>query len=227
MPSEFLNSPEADTVTSGRAPGGEEVGSEGNYNLGAGQVEVRHQVLLEYILQSRSVGNVVHGLKCQVRAADGFGEPGNQHPHVTTHGPGHDSYPARGGLNSGPQGVQGGIPIYRLVLARTTGTGAAHGTGYTVGVVGGLERGFATRALLSQVGGVEGVALDLLRPPFHHPDDDPFARRASAAKAGVPVVLASDQILREFRRTLEAELTLADAKAFAGHRAHRGEASPS
>ena len=112
-------------------------------------------------------------------------------------------------------------------LAGAAVAAAPHCAGDAVGVVEGLYAGLAAGVGLALVGGIEGIALDLLGPAFHDADEDALAGRAVAAKAGVPVVLAADEVFREAHRALDAELAFADAEALTGHGADGAETGPS
>ena len=102
------------------------------------------------------------------------------------------------------------------------GAVAAHGAGDAVGVVEGLDAGFAGGVGFALVGGVEGIALDFFGAALHYADKDAVGGGAVAAEAGVPVILAADQVLGEANGALDAEFAFADAEAFAGHGAGGG-----
>ena len=122
-----------------------------------------------------------------------------------------------------------------VVVAEASGVGgdivagavAAHWPRDAVGVVEGLDSGFAAGVGFALVGGVEGVALDFFGAAFHHADEDAVGGGAVAAEGGVPVILAADQVLGEGYGALDAEFAFADAEAFAGHGAGGGESGPS
>jgi hypothetical protein len=77
------------------------------------------------------------------------------------------------------------------------------------------------------VGRVVGIALNLLGPAFHDADNDPFAGRTSPAKAGVPVVVTSDQVFGKADRALDVQLPTSDAEPLTGYGAHRSQTGPS
>ena len=214
-------------VPTGRGnPGCQEIRAEGQQEVGVGQIKVRKGILLEDVFHRRPVGNVVHGVEGQMLAAHRPRKPIHQLGHVAPKGFRDHQHVVPVLLELGLEYVQGRRPVQGFKLARTPAARPAHGTGQTFGVVHRLQTRFTAGALLSLVDGIQGVALDLLGAAFHHPHDYPLGGWAGAAQGGVPVILTPDQVFGQTDRALEAELTLSNAKPFAGHRAHGGEAGP-
>ena len=182
--------------------------------------------MLEDVFHRRLVGDVVHGVERQMLAAHRPGEAVHQLGHVAPEGFRDHQHVVPVLLELGFEYVQGRRPVQWFELARTPAARPVHGTCQTFGVVHRLQTRFTTGALLTLVDGIRGVALNLLGAAFHHPHDYPLGGWAGAAQGGVPVILTPDQVFRQTDRALETELTFSNAKPFAGHRAHGGEAGP-
>ena len=220
--------PVASVPAGGRNPGGEEVGAEGQNEIRVIDVEIGEDVLSVDVFDGGTVDVVVVGLELQVLDAGGLGEPAGQHPEMPAGRLGDHGGVGAAVLDLAGQGVHPlGLPGDSVVETRAPVAAALHGTGNAIGVVQRLDPGLASRAGLSLVGGVVGVALDLLGPALHDANQNALAGRAVAAKAGVPVVLAPHQVFGKAYRALYVELTLADAEALAGHGPDGRETSPS
>ena len=137
---------------------------------------------------------------------------------VTAQGLGNRQHPSAPFVQFMPEGVHGAGPRDRRELAGTSGSAALHGTGDPVRMVQSLEAGVAPGALLPQVNGVEGVALDLLSPAFHHPNQDALSGWAIAAEGRVPVIGPLYQVFGQHCRALNIQFPVTDSKPFTGYR---------
>ena len=211
----------------GRNPGGEEVCAEGQDEVGVLDVEVGEDVLLVDVLDGGAVDVIVHGLELQVLDAGGLGETVRKHPQVAAHGLGDHDGVVAAVVELAGEGVHPlWVPGNGVELAGAAVAAALHWAGDAVGMIEGLDASLATGVGLALVGGVEGIALHLLGAAFHHSHQDALAGRAVAAEAGVPVVLAADEVLGQADGGLDAEFALPDAEALAGHGAESAQAGP-
>ena len=129
------------------------------------------------------------------------------HCQSTPEGLGGQEYPVGLGiLEAWDYFCLGVIPRYTFILAGASGTGAAHGPGYPVGVVKGLDSCLSSYTELASAQGMVGVTLDLLGSAFHDPNDVAAACGALPARAGIPVIGPGDQVFGEVYRALDEVL---------------------
>ena len=139
--------------------------------------------------------------------AKGFDKPLGDHCQSTPEGLGSEEHPVGlGVLEAWDYLCLGVIPRNAFILAGASGTGAAHGPGYPVGVIKGLDSSLASYAELASAQRMVGVTLDLLGSAFHDPDYVAAACGALSACAGVPVIGPGDEVLGEVYRAFDEVL---------------------
>ena len=197
-----------------RQPGVQEVGAEGEDAAGVAYIEVGQHLLLKHLLDGGAERDALHGLVGQVPAAEPGHEAIDDHSKMGADGVG-DHHHRRlvvvvlQSLELEGQPRDGVAPPDLLELVRASGPNAHHRSAYPVRVVERLQSRFAAGAVLAGVDGVVDVALDLLGPALHHPDQDALAGGTLAAQRCIPVVQTGDQVLGHLDGRLDLQLAFA------------------